>query len=477
MHNDYYVKKIGSNRGARRIYLDGLQVLRAGFSPGDKYEVTIKEGESVTLSINRDGSKVVSRKKSKSGDKIYPVIDLNSNLILSIFEGHDSVRMLIKDGSIVFLPLASEVHIKDRLDRLAEIKNSNHPVMIGSLSHGAGIMCNAIHEGLKEAGLDSNLLFANEIREDLIDHARRKNSAWNDNTRGIAAPMQEIIQDEDLMASLPKLHLLDMSLPCSGASRAGTTKLGLTKAEDHEQVGHLVFAALAIINRVQPSILLLENVVPYSKTASAQILRFQLRDMGYDTHEAVLSGKDWGVLEDRTRWCMVGVTRGVKFDFEDLAPKVKIVKLLGDYLENIPESDPAWSEKTYLFTKQTRDKADGKGFAMQIFNEESDRISTLRKGYQKGGSTDPLIQCKTNAKLFRLLTGDEHARIKQVDTELVAGMSQGEKHRTLGQGVLPPVFKSVGHRIGESIIRYLTDVIEMEPEKAKPRKRLINGVG
>ena len=58
------------------------------------------------------------------------------------------------------------------------------------------------------------------------------------------------------MKQLPKLDILEMGLPCSGASRAGKAKRGLEVMEDHPEVGHLVYAALAIINRVQPGALM-----------------------------------------------------------------------------------------------------------------------------------------------------------------------------------------------------------------------------
>ena len=466
---DYYVKRIGQNRGAPRIYLDGQAAVRAGFSPGDRFDIKMEEGKGITLTVNKDGSRTVSSKKK--GDKTYPVIDINSAELLKVFEGMDSVRMIVKGGKVVFVPLASELHKRDRLANLVSKIHRAENLTIGSLSHGGGVMCHAIHEGLKAAGIKADLLFANDIREDLIAQAAEYNDAWGDNTSAIAAPMQEIVQDEWLMNNLPKLNILDMSLPCSGASKAGVAKRGLEKMEDHPEVGHLVFAALVIINKTQPAVLLLENVVPYASSASAQILRHQLSDMGYNVHEAVLNGKDWGCLEHRERWCLVATTAGLDFDFDQIAPAVTVVKKLGDVLEQIPDDDPRWSEMRGLKDKERRDMESGKGFKMQVFGSDSTKISTLTKGYAKVRSTDPKILNENDPDKLRQLTAREHAAIKNVPAVLIEGLSETTAHELLGQSVVYDPFKSVGQRIGEAVQKYIADAADKQNERTTPTVR------
>lgn len=450
---DYYVKNITENKGKPRIYLDGLQASRAEFVPGDKYEIVIEASRSVTLTVCKDGSRTVTgRMDKKTGAKTTPVIDLNSDLILGMFEGMDAVRMIVKRGAIIFLPLASELAKKERLDRLAHKIATGEPILVGSLTHGVGILANALHNGMIKAGLNANLAFVNEIREDLLDHARVHNDAWNDNTIGIAAPMQEMVQDEWLMSQLPKLDFLDMSLPCSGASRAGASKLKLEKMEDHEHVGHLVFAALVIISKAQPSVLLLENVQPYAKTASAEILRKQLKDMGYTVHEAVLNGRDAGCLEHRVRWCLVGTTQGLEFSFDQLFPAVTVVKTVGDILEDVALDAPCWSKNKGLKAKEARDIANGKGFRLPLVDSGSTQVPTLRKHYQKKGSCDVQVRHPTDPELSRLFTGREHLRLKGIDQALFGRVSDAMMHQGAGQAVQPPVFEPIGERVGATML-------------------------
>ena len=55
---DVWIKKIGEHRGAPRVFLDAAQAIRAGFSPGDRFEVQVADGK-VVLSKNADGSQCV----------------------------------------------------------------------------------------------------------------------------------------------------------------------------------------------------------------------------------------------------------------------------------------------------------------------------------------------------------------------------------------------------------------------------------
>jgi DNA (cytosine-5)-methyltransferase 1 len=451
---DYEVKSIRHNKGKPRIFLDGLHAARASFAPGDRYEVKVDEGRSVTIFVSEDGSRTVSgRVDRKTGEKTIPVIDLNSNIALGMFEGMDAVRMVVKKGAIVFLPLASELSKKERLDRLATKIRDRQPLSAASLTHGAGVLAEALHRGFKKSGLEVSLDYVNEIRADWIHHAREHNPAWHENTVSIAAPMQELIQDTWLMSRLRHVEILDMSLPCSGASQAGSSKLKLKQMEDHEHVGHLVHSALVLIGRFQPSVIVLENVTQYAATASASILRKQLRDMGYNTHEAVLEGQDFGCIEARVRWCLVATTEGLEFTFDQITPPVRVVQQISEILDDVPLHDPRWRSNDARKAKSERNKAEGKGFRLRILPQTATSSPVLRKEYQKGGTCDAELEHPENPALSRQFTGDEHLRMMGIDRALFGDVSESMKHQGAGQAVNPPKFVAVGERIGQTVLR------------------------
>lgn len=446
--NGYYVKKVGQNRGAPRVWLEGSQALLGGFNPGTRFDVVVS-GQTVVLTANPDGTRVVSGKQI--GERMNPIIDLNSKELLAIFDGMAAIRVAVREGEIYLLPLASELKKQERFKRLREKLESGEALTMGSLSHGGGILSHAIHSGLAAAGIESKLAFANEIRGELLEHARVHNDAWSDATKVYAAPMQELAFDERGLANIPKVEILEMGLPCSGASKAGKSKRGIIHAEAHPDVGHLVVAALVIVSKSNPAIVLLENVPEYAHSASADILRNQLRDMGYETQERVLNGSQWGALENRNRWCMAAVSHGIKFDFDQLVPPQVMDMKLGDVLEAVADDDPRWSKMQGLKDKMVRDKLEGKNFSMQVFSGDDDHINTLTKGYAKVRSTDPKIAHPSDPDLLRQITAVEHARMKQVPEHLIAGLSNTIAHEVLGQGIVYPPFKDVGQHVGNAL--------------------------
>lgn len=459
---DAWVKNIASHRGRPRIFLDGVQAARTGFSPGDEFIVEV-DGQRITLQKKDDGTRTLRpfdgrvrtvSSREKNG-RITPVIDINSAEILKMFDGMDMLRIVVTKGAVHFLPLASEIKRVERLSRLRSKLREGRPLLTGSISHGGGVLAHAIHQGLKDAGIESSLALANEIRSDLLVQAIEHNDVWDEQTMALALPMQELMQDDWLMSKLPSLECLDLALPCSGASKAGAAKKGLAMMEEHEHVGHLVAPAIAIINRTQPTMIAMENVPEYASSASAHILRHMLRDMGYDTHEAIVSGRDFGCLENRVRWTLVATTRGMTFDFKDIAPVITVVRKVAEIIDqNIPLDDPRWRAVEYLKNKRERDETNGSGFKMQFVAPESTTLPVLRKGYHKGGSTDPRLQHPENPDLSRLLTAQEHALAKGVPIELIEGLSETMAHQLLGQGIVYEPFRAVGERIGECMLAF-----------------------
>ncbi|MGN5477617.1 DNA cytosine methyltransferase [Cupriavidus basilensis] len=315
-------------------------------------------------------------------------------------------------------------------------------------------MSHAIHAGLQRAGLKAKLEFANEIRPELLEHASEFNDAWSGDTVPLAAPMQELAFDDRGLAHVPKVEILEAGIPCSGASRAGTAKRGLKHPEAHPEVGHLVVAALVILNKAAPAIVTIENVPTYATSASASILRSQLRDLGYTTHERILNGKEWGAIEGRDRWCMVAVTQGIDFDFEQLMPPKAMRQVIGDLLEDIPPEDARWGTMKGLVEKEARDLAAGKNFKMQVYTADEESVGTITKGYAKVRSTDPKLRHPDNPSLMRQFTSVEHARFKQVPEHLLGDASETLKHEMLGQSVIYKKFEDVGHHIGNSVNRF-----------------------
>lgn len=465
----YFVSKIGSNRGRPRIWLEGLPLTTASIAPGSRYDVHMKGG-TIVIQANPDGSRVVTTKKR--GDRELPVIDLNSTEMLALFDGMSAVRLVQREGQVFILPLATEVRKKERLNRLRRKLETGEPLNIASLSHGGGILTHALHKGMEAGGVKTRLAIANEIRTKLLQHASQANDAWDKNTIPLGAPLQYIAFDQKAVEQLPLCEGGESGLPCSGASVAGQAQRQTSVPEEHPEVGHLIVSALVILARVNPAFWTFENVIPYANSASAAILRTQLKDLGYKTYETVIDGEDFNAVDTRKRWVMVAVTEGMSFDWSMLQQPIKNPIPLSEYLEAIPPDDPAWSEMQGLKDKMKRDLESGSNFAMRVFGSDATKIGTITKGYQKVRSTDPKLMHPTDPNLLRQFTAVEHARFKQVPENLIAGLSSTIAHEVLGQGIVYDPFEKVGTLIAESLLSFVGRL----PERPSNVGELINAI-
>jgi DNA (cytosine-5)-methyltransferase 1 len=448
----YQIKMVGNHRGNPRLYFQSQSLADNGFLPGHGFDVTT-ENRTLVLTAKRPamGQYTVSRKAKAAEGEFTPVIDINSAVVLGHLAACSVVKVVMRPGRIEISRLASAELAQQRTERLKAALVAG--VAVAGLAFGGGILDHSAHAGMLQAGVQAHTVLANEIDDDLLEHARGANPVLTERTVLISAPMQEAIQDDDFMQSLPRADFLVAGIPCSGASRAGKSKNSIEIMEDHPEVGHLAHAFLTFMHRLQPGMFLLENVPEYASSASASIIRAQTRDMGYDTHEVQLDASHFGAMEGRVRWFMLGVPQGTDMDLSNLAPAVRPVRTVASILD--AHNDHTWGEFNYLKDKAVRDKAAGKGFQMQVVDRSATKVPTLRKGYHKGGSTDPLLQHPDNVNLLRLFSGDEHARIKGVDPVLVAGLSNTDKHILLGQSVVPGPVVALVRRAVECVRRSL----------------------
>lgn len=140
----YEITKIGQNRGSPRLWLQGLRAQLAGFLPGKRFNVRKDESRSMLiLELDETGIRLVSKKSRASGD--VPVIDVNSKELLSVFEGLDSVRVIVQSKRIVVLPLQADLAQRERLGRLIAKLHSNEPLKLGSVAHGGGVLSHELH--------------------------------------------------------------------------------------------------------------------------------------------------------------------------------------------------------------------------------------------------------------------------------------------------------------------------------------------
>lgn len=444
------VLSLTERRGAPRLWVESFATERAGFQPGVRFVVE-PYGKGILFRVCEAGTHVVTPKQRKS--KVTPVIDLNNRSELAPLSGHSAARVVFGEKMIYVSPLASETR---RLRRLARMQRhlADGFLELGGIAVGGGIASHALHAGLADTGVDARSVFANEVRADLANHSMEVNDVFGNQTIMCNLPVEELAYDDEVSRRLPELDVLELGLPCSAASAAGRAKTGIALPEDHSLVGYLVAPAIALIAKLNPVAILFENVELYSKSASASILRGQLQAFGYDVHEVVALGTDWGELEARKRWFLIAMTKGIKLDIGEFKPEQSRVRVLSEIMDSVADDDPAWSSMQYLKDKEMRDKQAGKGFRMQIYTGAENAIATLTKGIAKRRSTDPFFQHPSKPDLLRLPSVREHAAVKGIPVHLVSGLSQTVGHEVLGQSIVYAPVRALAKLVGSALLRH-----------------------
>lgn len=445
-------RTLTEHRGSPRIYLDDALLDELGVNQESPHYDRLWEGNKLILKLSDNGKYKVSS-KVKSGGRVN-VIDINTSKLSDIFEVNSKLRIIIKKGLVVIQAHSSELAIKQREDRFINAIVNNTELKKGSTFHGGGVMDNALYSGFAKSGVASVVSFAIEI------DSRYLNSSMINNEHIFNKETVFINSDIALVHThnMQQVDILSGGIPCTGASLSGRAKNKLQFAESHESAGACFFSFLNIVKGSNPSVVIIENVKQYMKTASFEVIKSVLASLGYDLMVDVYNGLDFNASESRNRMVCIAISKGLNSDgfLSSIEEKIQGKKSpptpIADILDDIPLNDPSWKEVAYLKDKAKRDLEAGKGFAMQILDSDAKYCGVLGAGYAKSRSTEPRLCHPVNAVLSRLFNKREHARIKKAPEYIVDGLSETVAHQVLGNGVIWSLFDVIGQAIAETAL-------------------------
>lgn len=456
--------RIGETKGHLRIWLEGGKLARCGYKPDDKYSIDILS-EKVVLTRSNSGLYAVSR-RNKSG-RVLPLIEITSARcegILRMFSNEQMIRVVVDQHKIIISKHHVDAQTEDRETRLITKLSTNQTLDTCSLFYGFGMLDRAAHDGLNAAGIHSRLSVIVEREAKYIDPAIETNpDMFSGSTYIIESPVQ--------FARITEKNPVDIliaGIPCTGASKSGKAKNKNKTAEDHPDAGAMFYYTLRCIELMNPAIICLENVCEYSNTESMAVIRSVLTSMGYELIETVLSGKDYGSIEDRKRMCLFAISINLnvsQFTFTELLRYLSALSVssketkLSDILDNVPLDSEMWKDYDYLAAKEVKDIEAGKGFRRQLLTGTESQCGTIGRHYNKGRSTEPFIKHPLFPDKSRLLTVAEHAKVKGYPLERMNNtMSVTTAHEALGQGIIYPAFKAAFEVLGE----FLTSLIKIK---------------
>lgn len=447
---------IGESKCVPRIWMEGESLCLAGLKIDTRYCVKSTAANRIELH-EADSSYAGQTFKVSSRDRHgvrRPLMEVRSNLLRSVFQQCEKVRVAIRNGMIVITAHQQELNIIERSQRVLKKIRAGASLAFCSLFHAGGVMDKALHHGFALGGLSSFVKVAVELSKVYLSASLRNNpELWQPESVVIHSD----IRDVNWNNQAPACDVLVAGIPCNAASKSGKSKNDIEFAEQHSDAGSLFFDFLQAVKACNPAIIVVENVPEYQKTAGMAVIRSVLGSQGYNIFETVLDGNDFGALEKRRRMVIVAVCKGLSqtFDFSELTSLKAKEVALNDVLETFPLDSDRWSDFEHLKEKWISDKAAGKGFAPQYLTGAEGFCGTIGKGYFKGRSTEPFILHPNNPELMRLLTQYEHAQVKGAPASIVANEAETVAHEIYGQGVVYPKFVSVGAGIAQLLHRAL----------------------
>jgi DNA (cytosine-5)-methyltransferase 1 len=240
---------------------------------------------------------------------------------------------------------------------------------------------------------------------------------------------------------VPDHDVLLAGFPCQPFSVAG-----LKKGFDDPRSGGAYFAIERILMVKRPKTFLLENVKGLKFVDGGEVLRMivtRLENLGYKIFHKVLSGKDFGVPQNRERVYIVGcLNHGIDFRFPE---PLNIPTRVGNILEENVESKYTLSDKRWNYeVNRAKNATRNYNFKYRSFKENDCYTCTLT------------ARCKDNAGILiecpggnpRKPTPRECARLQGFpDSFVIDKVSENQIYKQFGNSVCVPVVKAIAEQI------------------------------
>lgn len=494
----YAYKNLKKHRNQHRLWIEGEDLSLIGLTKGTTYRVEVNPDRGFArLIVDPNGDRVVSGRKRPGQTEYKPIIDV---CLSDLAPAGTRVRAAMYQGRIEVTIHHEHKQMLDRERRLM-LNLSKNKLREAVLCSGIGVSAAATQQGLAQENIHADLEWVVEMDDRYNDIARRNNPSVTDDTIIFSGTLEEI--EPELITPVDAMQI---SLPCDGHSIAGVASRGLESAEDHPNSATSLFGSYRILDAANPSIIWSENVVQARNSATYKLLVQELRRRNYIVQDIVLDHEQAGSVEARRRWYFVALSKGIAegFDIDTIKPDPRVYERVRDALDFVPLDDDRWKSFPGLYDKAERDLAAKKGFRQNVLTGDEETIPTIRKYYQRAGSTDPRIsmigfldndalagirdriledggaatkelaaahlqkmidenhRTLTREEIGeimvdpvamelikeRLVMAKEHARIKGISMELIRDLSETVAHEGMGQAGLHGHFAGLARLVG-----------------------------
>jgi len=413
--------KIGRNKDAPRVWLEGLYLLRAGFLPAHRIQVHFSQ-QRVEITLAPEGTRVVSS-KTRHNQSI-PVLDLNTSALADSFGPITTLQVQINNGTIVLTPTQTE-----RL-RATRCRNGKE----GSLFSGGGLLT----EAARLAGYQP--AFAVEINEQYA-------KVFEENHH--EARMFNLSIEDVPVEMLPAVELLSIGLPCEPFSMARRVEKGTGKKcnktlpPEAHPLGDLTAWAALVIRALNPATVVIEEAPGYLNSGAGFMMRLFLERAGYTVEARVIDPREYGEITARVRTVIVAHS-GSDFRWPEPAPNTRTFAEIRDD-ESLLEDRYFTSEtKPWLTNHWANQTAKGNGFTSTQLDNQSTSVPCVSKRYFSQQGTGAVVKHLQRAECWRWMTLAEVRRLHGVpDSYYLGEESRTRAGEILGQGVIVSFFQKI----------------------------------
>jgi DNA (cytosine-5)-methyltransferase 1 len=413
--------KIGRNKDAPRVWLEGLYLLRAGFLPAHRIQVHFSQ-QRVEITLAPEGTRVVSS-KTRHNQSI-PVLDLNTSALADSFGPITTLQVQINNGTIVLTPTQTE-----RL-RATRCRNGKE----GSLFSGGGLLT----EAARLAGYQP--AFAVEINEQYA-------KVFEENHH--EARMFNLSIEDVPVEMLPAVELLSIGLPCEPFSMARRVEKGTGKKcnktlpPEAHPLGDLTVWAALVIRALNPATVVIEEAPGYLNSGAGFMMRLFLERAGYTVEARVIDPREYGEITARVRTVIVAHS-GSDFRWPEPAPNTRTFAEIRDD-ESLLEDRYFTSEtKPWLTNHWANQTAKGNGFTSTQLDNQSTSVPCVSKRYFSQQGTGAVVKHLQRAECWRWMTLAEVRRLHGVpDSYYLGEESKTRAGEILGQGVIVSFFQKI----------------------------------
>lgn len=433
---------------AMRIYVQNVGALQqSGFYANNLIKISCKPGR-IEITLDPKGeNKVFDTGRGE-------LIELKSKKTHEALGSVRFVTITYRTGKIIIEAHQSEKAIQERVKRFRDRIISGEPLVSASLFSGLNMLSYHIKNGLARMGLTSRIAFANDADPLAMALNVDHNPVWL-NATDDAQAVTDLIQHLMFM-HLPQVDWVDISYPCVAFSKLADVE---NKDTAHPFCGTLFVSLLAVLRKMNPAVLVFENVPAFAKSQTLDMIKRELPD--YAFNEQIMSGHDFGEMEDRKRVAIIATSEGLPpFDFSTVTPLPHAARCLGDILEDISPTSPLYREMAHV---RRRDDMPHLGYRNCLYGPEATKITTATASYAAPKAGSPMVKHPTDPMKQRQITVGEHATLRdfppglhQAVCDVESGAhpmvsARGSKeagHRLCGNGVSRWIWESIGAAFG-----------------------------